>query len=276
MFKTLLHSGRMACGALLRRSHGGRARRRGARACLEPAAHYARLPAEIDAIRLKALSGHVLEQVQWGQILRDSVYVPPRPDLAFRWFEGAALAGFGPGLNMLGRCYQFGWGCTRDLLRASACYEQAALRGDAWGCYNLAIMTMRGIGVERDLARALSLFRAGAEAGHAKSMNLYARFIEEGWETQQDGALAETWYRRSAEAGDYRGQHNYATLLCESGAREEALFWWRKAVGEATSDILLAMRGRLEALGSNGDRALLGSVQERLAGMELAGGETGR
>ncbi|WP_336762788.1 tetratricopeptide repeat protein [Asaia sp. VD9] len=241
-------------------------------ASLEPAARYGRLPEAIEAIRLKALAGHVLEQVLWGQILRDSVYVPSRPDLAFRWFEGAANAGYGPGLNMLGRCYQFGWGCSRDLLRAATCYEQAALRGDAWGCYNLAILTMRGIGVEKDLARALTLFKAGAEAGHAKSMNLYARFLEEGWEIARDREASALWYQRSAEAGDYRGQHNYATLLCDQGKREQALEWWRKAVGEATSDILLAMRTRLSFLDPPADAALVSAVEERLAGLECGQG----
>lgn len=234
----------------------------------EPSSRYECLPDAIDNIRQKARAGHVLEQVQWGQILRDSVYMPPRPDLAFKWFESAALAGFAPGLNMLGRCYQFGWGCTLDLLRAAACYEQAAVRGDAWGCYNLAILTMRGLGVEQDLSRALCLFQAGAESGHAKSMNLYARFLEEGWEIAQDRVLAEYWYRRSAEAGDYRGQHNYATLLCDRGEYTKALQWWRRAAAEATSDILLAMRSRLEKLGVYGDMDLLGLVCERLAGLE--------
>ncbi|WP_122048672.1 tetratricopeptide repeat protein [Asaia bogorensis] len=255
---------------------GARGRRRAALGHRETAARCGNLPEAIERIRQRACAGHVLEQVQWGQVLRDSVYMPPRPDLAFRWFEGAALAGFGPGLNMLGRCYQFGWGCTQDLTRAAACFEQAALKGDAWGCYNLAILTMRGMGVARDLARALSLFRAGAKAGHAKSMNLYARFLEEGWEVPQDRAQAEAWYRRSAEEGDYRGQHNYATLLCDRGDDQEALMWWRKAVHEATSDILLAMQARLEsrvqaagALCHEEESALLDLVRQRLAGLEL-------
>lgn len=234
----------------------------------EPASHYARLPVRIAAIYARARCGHVLEQVQWGQILLDSVYVPRRPDLAFRWFSGAAQAGFGPGFNMLGRCFQFGWGCKVDALRAAAHYEQAAVHGDVWGCYNLAILTLRGIGVTKDLARALSLFRAGAEAGHAKSMNLYARFLEEGWETKPDREQAEIWYRRSAQAGDYRGQHNFATLLSDRQEIRQALVWWRKAVNDASSDILLAMHARLTVLGVQGDPVLLASVAQRLAGLE--------
>ncbi|MCO6160288.1 tetratricopeptide repeat protein [Asaia lannensis] len=274
MFKLFLRDVHAACRAMvlrgLRRPHSRHAWRKAARALAkaEPSSRYARLPDDIETIRQKARAGHVLEQVQWGQILRESVYMPPRPDLAFKWFESAALAGFGPGLNMLGRCYQFGWGCTLDLLRAAACYEQAAVRGDVWGCYNLAILTMRGLGVEQDLSRALCLFQAGAQAGHAKSMNLYARFLEEGWEIAQDRVMAEHWYRRSAESGDYRGQHNYATLLCDRGEYDKALEWWRRAASEATSDILLAMRSRLEIAGIHGDTALLDLVCERLAGLE--------
>lgn len=225
------------------------------------------LPDFIENIRVRALQGHVLEQVQWGQVLLNSIYVPQNPVQARQWFKIAADAGFGPAHNMYGRCYHFGWGCEADLVRAADCYACAAELGDAWGRYNLGIASMRGLGVPRDLARAFELFKKGAEAGHAKSMNLLARFTEEGWETPRNAEMARVWYRRSAETGDYRGQHNYATLLAEAGHLDEALQWWRRAVVDATSDILLAMRARLLAFGERADRPLLEKVEARLTAM---------
>lgn len=222
------------------------------------------LPDFIDEIRIRAAQGHVPEQVRWGDILLDSIYVPPNPQQARKWYEIAASAGYAPAHNMLGRCHHFGWGYGVDLPAAAVSYETAARLGDLWGCYNLGIMTMRGIGMPADLRRALALFRSAAERGHAKSMNLVARFTEEGWHTERNPAAAITWYRRSAEGGDYRGQHNYASALLAMGKRAEALHWWRRAVGEATSDVLLAMERSLHALGPDGDAALLSQVRDRL------------
>ena len=222
------------------------------------------LPPQIEDIRQKALKGHSLEIVQWGQILLDSIYVRKDPAGALEWFTIAANAGFGPGHNMRGRCFQFGWGCEKDLMKAAQCYEAAARAGDEWGRYNLGILTMRGIGQPQDLPKALDLFRTAALNGHAKSMNLYARFLEEGWVVPQDRAAALSWYQKSAENGDYRGQHNLATALVDAGQIEAALDWWHKAVVEATSDILLAMDRTLSRLGPKADSALLAKVRSRL------------
>ncbi|AQS88616.1 hypothetical protein AA101099_0230 [Neoasaia chiangmaiensis NBRC 101099] len=222
------------------------------------------LPEEIDTIRLRAEQGHVLAQVQWGDILLNSVYLPRDPVRARQWFLIAAKAGYAPAHNMIGRCHHFGWGCPVDLTQAARRYEIAGQLGDPWGHYNFGILLMRGLGVTTDLRRALSLFRVAADAGHAKSMNLVARFTEEGWETARDPIAARDWYRRSAEGGDYRGQHNYATALLEQGDKEAALRWWRRAADNATSDILQAMDRRLASLGPEGDPVLLAQVRRRL------------
>ncbi|KXV33732.1 hypothetical protein AD940_09825 [Gluconobacter thailandicus] len=228
------------------------------------------LPQNIEEIRQKALKGHHLEIVQWGQVLLNSIYVPKDPVSALEWFTIAARAGFGPGHNMRGRCFQFGWGCEKDLTEAARCYEEAAKAGDEWGRYNLGILTMRGIGQPQNLPKALTLFRTAAQNGHAKSMNLYARFLEEGWVVPQDRAAALDWYRQSAEGGDYRGQHNFATALADAGQVEDALGWWRKAVVDATSDILLAMSQKLALLGEKRDQALEEHVQIRLRDLGIS------
>lgn len=222
------------------------------------------LPENIEIIRQKALRGHHLEQVLWGKILLDSIYMPPDAQQARVWFTMAANAGYGPAHNMLGRCSHFGWGTPLNLLQAAAHYEKAANLNDEWGRYNLAILTMRGIGVPQDLKKALGLFQIAAKNGHAKSMNILARFLEEGWEIEQNRAEALAWYKRSAEGGDYRGQHNYATALADSGLQAEALTWWEKALPNATSDILFAMNHALQKLDKNGSPTLYAALQKRL------------
>lgn len=238
------------------------------------------LPEHIEAIRIGALKGDPLAQVQWGQALLDCEYMASDPKAAMGWFSIAADAGFGPAHNMLGRCHHFGRGCGKDLALAAVHYGRAAVLGDEWGRYNLGILTLRGLGMPADRARAFALFSEAAGKGHAKSMNILGRFLEEGWETERNPAAALEWYRRSAEGGDYRGQHNYATALAEAGLVDEALGWWRKAVVDATSDILLAMDRSLERLGADGDDVLRARVRERLMEMgidvpgDAAGGDS--
>lgn len=222
------------------------------------------LPAEIEDIRQKALRGHHLEQVIWGKILLNSVYVPSDPAAAITWFRMAAQAGYGPAHNMLGRCYYFGWGCPQDYQQAIVHYTLAAKLNDNWGRYNLAIMTMRGIGMQQDLLSAFALFQMGTQAGHAKSMNILARFYEEGWCVPQDKKKALMLYRESAQKGDYRGQHNYAVWLAEQGRIEEAVVWWRQAVPQATLDVLLAIQDIVQNLKNNAVNNLKYAVEREI------------
>ena len=233
--------------------------------------HTTPLPKDIEAIRQNAIRGHHLDQVLWGKVLLDSIYMPPDAQQARVWFTMAANAGYGPAHNMLGRCAHFGWGGPCDLLQAAAHYEKAAHLGDEWGRYNLAILTMRGIGVPQDLKKALGLFQVAAHNGHAKSMNILARFLEEGWEIEQNRTEALAWYKRSAEGGDYRGQHNYATALADSGNVPQALMWWEKALPNATSDILFAMDRALQKLDNTGNPNLYDALQKRLATLPKQG-----
>lgn len=222
------------------------------------------LPDHVQAIFQKAANGHLLEQVLWGKILLNSVFVQSDPAQAFTWFSIAAQTGYGPAHNMLGRCYHFGWGVDQDLSQAVHHYAKAAEAGDEWGRYNLAILYMRGFGLSQDLAKAFQLFCIGAHKGHAKSMNIMARFYEEGWVIKKNKAIAFEWYRRSAESGDYRGCHNYATILAEQGLCVQALGWWEKALPDATPDILSAMKQTLATVAHPKADIILHAVKARL------------
>lgn len=223
------------------------------------------LPEEIATIRQRAANGHALDQVLWGKALLNSIWLERDPDKAREWFMIAAKGKSGAAYNMLGRCAQFGWGTPPDLPQAVKFYQKAADLGDLWGVYNLGICTLRGIGCTSDRQRAFTLFREAALKGHAKSMNLLARFMEEGWETPRNPSAALDWYRRSAEGGDYRGQHNYATALLALGRPKEALSWWRKAVEDATPDILQAMQRMLSRSNAPRDKGLQRRLNKRLA-----------
>ena len=219
------------------------------------------------AIQAQADAGEAASQVMIGQVLLDGVCLPRNPAQAFACFSRAAASGDPMGLNMRGRCLERGWGVAVDLPEAAACYRAAARQGLGWARYNLANMLLRGRGIAHDRKQAWALFLDAAFQGHAKSMNLIGRFLDEGWDRRRNPDAAMQWYRRAALAGDYRGQHNLASMLAEHGRAAEAVDWWRRALEQATADVLQAMEQALRALPGDDAQALWRQVGGQLAGL---------
>jgi len=138
------------------------------------------------------------------------------------------------GLNMVGRCYDLGWGVAIDKARAAACYRIAADRGLDWAMYNYATLLALGQGVVEDKAAALAWFQKAARLGNAKAMNFVGSFHEDGWVVARDLTKAARHYARAAEGGDFRGCFNHARMLGEQGRAEEALTWIERAGATAT------------------------------------------
>lgn len=208
-----------------------------------------------------AQQGHVPAQLLHAQALLDA----GRARDAFTWFSIAAGPGGAEALNMLGRCFECGWGTPPDATRAFDCFRRAAEAGLDWAQYNLANLLARGAGCERDMAAALRWYRAAADQGHAKAINLVGRFTEEGWATRRDPALARDLYRRAAEAGDFRGQCNHAQALREAGHREEAVAWFRRAADSGTPGFLRSLAAGLATAPEPELRDLAREIGDRLA-----------
>jgi hypothetical protein len=152
---------------------------------------------------------------------------------AFAWFARAAEAENIEAHNMLGRCYEGGWGVGQDFAKAARHYNVAADAGDAWAQYNLGHLYLDGNGVTRDVDWAFVLYMRASEQGHVRAMNLLARCYEEGWGTPRDAVLARDWYRKSAEGGYFRGAYNYATMLAADGEVADAARWFAQAIATA-------------------------------------------
>ncbi len=60
-----------------------------------------------------AANGYAEAQAMWGQMLLDGRDVAADPAAALRWFRIAASSGHLDGINMVGRCYELGWGVER-------------------------------------------------------------------------------------------------------------------------------------------------------------------
>lgn len=184
-------------------------------------------------IRVAAEGGIAQAQLLLGQMLLDGTELPADPRAAFGWFNRAAASHDMFALNMVGRCYELGWGVAIDLDRATECYRVAAGQGLAEAMYNYATR----LALAQEHEAALDWFRRAAlDPGliGAKAANYIGSFHEDGWAVAADRAEALRQYRIAAEGGDFRGQFNLARLLAEDGAMEEALRWLGRVRETAT------------------------------------------
>jgi TPR repeat protein len=181
-------------------------------------------------IRQGAEEGVAEAQAVWGQMLLDR----GEPEQGFGWFNKAAAQGHLMALNMVGRCYDLGWGTRVDKARAAECFRIAAERGLDWAMYNVATALALGEGVAENKAAALGWFEKAAALGNAKAVNHVGGFHEDGWVVPRDMAKAAEFYARAAKGGDFRGAFNHARMLLDAGRIDEARDWLGKAVAAGT------------------------------------------
>ncbi len=202
----------------------------------------------LDLVRAAALRGVHQAQVLYGQMLLDGKQVERNPVAALHWFERAAQGGNLMAVNMVGRCFDQGWGVAPSQYMAEMWFRKAAERGLDWGMYNLAtLLTLGEDGIREDKLAALYWFRKAADLGHVKSMNILGGFYEDGWVVGRDRAIARYYYHRAATGGDFRGQFNYARFLIQEGDLLGALSWLRQVPVTATPAFLRKMKEFLAA-----------------------------
>lgn len=206
-------------------------------------------PARVALIREAAEAGLADAQAVLGQMLLDGVEVEPDPRAGFGWFMRAAAQDHLLSLNMVGRCYELGWGVAPDPVRATQCYRVAAERGLTEGMYNYATQLALGAGVTEDKPAALGWFRRAAARGYAKAENFVGSFHEDGWVGERDPLAAAQCYKRAAEGGDFRGCFNHARMLVVKGRVREALRWIGEAAALGNARFREQLRGWLEGQG---------------------------
>ena len=182
-------------------------------------------------------------QAVLGQMLLDK----GRAGEGFAWFNKAAAQGHLMALNMVGRCYDLGWGTRVDKVRAAECFRIAAERGLDWAMYNYGTALALGEGVAEDRPAALGWFEKAAALGNAKAVNHVGSFHEDGWVVARDIVKAAEFYARAAEGGDFRGAFNHARMLLEAGRVDEARDWLRKAAETGTPAFVEKVRAWLAA-----------------------------
>jgi TPR repeat protein len=174
-------------------------------------------------VHAAASYGNIDAQLNWAQMQLEGYGTRRDPEAAFRWFGIAALSKRADAVNLLGRCYDLGWGTPVDFAKAVECYREAADKSYDWAQYNLGCRLLDGRDVGRDPETAFTMFSKAVAQGHMKSLNMLGRCYENGWGCRQDMTEAILWYRRSAEAGDFRGQYRYGQLLLDRGLLDDAI-----------------------------------------------------
>lgn len=173
--------------------------------------------------------------------------------VALEWFRAAARGGDARAFNMLGRCYERGWGVVPEPATAAVWYRRAAGLGDAWAMFNLADLHARGVGVPRDDATAFDLYAEAARRGNAKALNMLGLFQEEGRGVAPDPGSARQLFQAAAQGGDCWGAFNLGRMLVDAGATGPALAWFSRALDMGFPDFWRAMG---EALSGNADPRL--------------------
>lgn len=180
-------------------------------------------------VRAAAEAGVAEAQAVYGQMLLDGHGVARDARAALSWFTRAAAQHHVMALNMVGRCYDLGWGTPVMKDRAAQCFRLAAEQGLDWAMYNYATLLALGEGVAEDKAAALDWLEKAARLGNAKALNFIGSFHEDGWVVPRDMAQAARLYARAAAGGDFRGCFNHARMLGLRGRTEEALTWLARA-----------------------------------------------
>lgn len=220
-------------------------------------------------VRAAALNGIKSAQVAWGQMLLDGEGIERDAEAALRWFSIAAEAGSLDGVNMVGRCHEFGWGCTLDMAEAARCYLSAAERGHAWAQFNLATLLLHSDDFAADPSRALAWYVRSARRGNVKAMTMVGRFIEHGWGRHPRPEAARRWYRKAALGGDYRGQFDHARTLYEGGFVDEAISWFSRSIETAVPDFCRLAEPGLRTAGHPALDALADRALERVRDAEV-------
>lgn len=89
----------------------------------------------VECYRAAAEKSYDWAQYNLGCRLLDGKDVGRDPDTAFELFTRAVAQGHMKSLNMLGRCYEHGWGCKQDMAEAVRLYRRSADEGDFRGQY---------------------------------------------------------------------------------------------------------------------------------------------
>lgn len=110
-----------------------------------------------------------------GCLMLEGKGVARDPDEAFRLFMSAVEQGHVKSLNMVGRCYENGWGCTQNMAEAVQWFRRSAEASDFRGQYSYAQVLIE----HGKLDEALPWLRLAIDQSHVELCHDMAKVLSE-------------------------------------------------------------------------------------------------
>ncbi len=133
------------------------------------------------------------------------------------YFRQSADMGYDKAYAMLGLCYDFGQGVTKDYDEAAKWYRKGAEQGNALCQYCLGGLYYFCQGGKEDYDEAAKWYRKSADQGYAPAQYSLGKCYLRGLGVAQDRAIAIGWLRKAAK----QGMVNAKDLLKELGESAE-------------------------------------------------------
>lgn len=155
---------------------------------------------------------------------------------AFKLLKESAHAGHGFAQNLLGVCYEFGYGVTLDLRAAVEWYQQSSQQNISWGEWHLGVCYLYGRGVKKDERKGIALIKSACDKGLADALNELGFCYMKGIGVSKNYKMAAPLFEQSANKGN-------ADAMCSIGAcygnghgvptnRAVAIDWYTKAAAK--------------------------------------------
>lgn len=113
-------------------------------------------------------------------------------------------------LNLLGFCYEYGYGVAKNLKKSVECFQKSANLGLVDAQINLGYMYVKGLGVTQDYQKAYNLYQEAASKGDTDAFNNLGALYAKGLGVEKDLDKAIEYYTKAAEGGHTKAMINLA------------------------------------------------------------------
>ena len=149
------------------------------------------------------------------------------------WYTYAASKGHLAAQNVLGICYEFGYGVPQSYEKAVEWYTKAAEQGHDSAQCNLGYCYINGYGVPQSDEKAVEWYTKAANQGHARAQCSLGYCYNVGEGVPQSYEKAVEWYTKAAVQGYAIAQYNlgycYNVGQGVPQSYEKAVEWYTKA-----------------------------------------------
>jgi TPR repeat protein len=163
-------------------------------------------------------------------------------NIAFQYFQFAALQGHTTSQNNLGYAFDCGVGVKQDLKQAIHWYKKAANKGFASAQYNLGQIYTQGKKGEPDLRQGAYWYTLAAEQGFAHAQDKLGSF----YFYEGDYGQGIHWYTLAAEQGLACAQYKLGLCYYHGAVvmqnQELAVRWFRKAAEQGNPSALTNLK----------------------------------